>query len=574
MVVLVAVTTSAIVVSVDGFLDPVSTTQSHRLLMKERFLSGDNRLGGRGGGGPVNVEPSSSSSQQSSSSFADNVSGSGGRRVLIDKGDIGRIHHVLPSSLQDSRENQFFDFINPIDEWSRDAGNIPSPTTASTAPTTTSSVKKSRSSKKGAVGGSSATSTSSPNTSYSDGDTLTRFKDDVRTILQKLRQEEEAYKVEHHQPLYRDRVPSFHSIWGQEEWKAHTSRWRYVRYLLQFPTSRLLRRVWPQMAVLLVWTASAIGMSSKHVLFARFDIGLTSMGLVSTFVAALLTLRSNQGLSRLTDARNAFAKVIQYTREMNQLIGVSVYPYDKQMGLLAARHVSCFCWTLMSYVRGTSSQNVVSSMLPNTVDASFVNEYQRKPPAAVIVRLRQVLEYLIVRDTIGKEVEKQLFQTLSKLNEALTVAERIKNSPMPPIYTAHLTRLLLFYLFWLPMSIHSALGNTLATFVVTLALGYAMLGLDEISHICELPFELMPLRQLSKMSMVDSADAVTYQPPPLSTINGFGFVNGDDHDEDGTTPDIGGQIGTIGNLEPSGRKYIYYSIRSPKNNNKDRRVWI
>jgi predicted membrane chloride channel (bestrophin family) len=66
-------------------------------------------------------------------------------------------------------------------------------------------------------------------------------------------------------------------------------------------------------------------------------MGLTPLSLISTFVAGLLTLRSNKGLSRLKDARNSFGEVVLHTREMAQLIGQCLYPVDHQMGLLAGK---------------------------------------------------------------------------------------------------------------------------------------------------------------------------------------------------------------------------------------------
>jgi predicted membrane chloride channel (bestrophin family) len=314
----------------------------------------------------------------------------------------------------------------------------------------------------------------SPNTSYHEGDTLEKFREDVRKVLDISKMSE----VDPSLPsLYLSHSPSFTVIWGDREWNMHTSRWRYVRYMLQFPTSRLLRRTLPQMTVLLIWTCLMISVSSKDVLLGRMHIGLTPMSLVSTFVAALLTMRSNQGLCRLNDARNAFAQVVQHTRELGQLISVSVIPYDTQMGLLAARHNAAFCWSLNAHVQGTSCDDVTGTLLPNQVDAHFISQYQRKPPAAIIMRLRQILEYLIKRNKIEKEVQKQIFQTISKLNEALTISERIRNSPVPPLYTAHTTRLLVFYLFWLPMALYGTIQKGIATLVVTMAVGYAMLGL-------------------------------------------------------------------------------------------------
>lgn len=44
-----------------------------------------------------------------------------------------------------------------------------------------------------------------------------------------------------------------------------------------------------------------------------------------------------------------------------------------------------------------------------------------------------------------------------------------------------------------------------------------MLGLDEMSHMFEQPFKFMPLYHLSKVSMVDVADAFCRRPPDLDT---------------------------------------------------------
>ena len=52
--------------------------------------------------------------------------------------------------------------------------------------------------------------------------------------------------------------------------------------------------------------------------------------------------------------------------------------------------------------------------------------------------------------------------------------------------------------------------------MVTSAVSFAMLGLDEISHLLEQPFQLMPLQELSKRMMMDVGDAFVFQPPCLT----------------------------------------------------------
>ena len=181
-----------------------------------------------------------------------------------------------------------------------------------------------------------------------------------------------------------------------------------------------------------------------------------------------------------------------------------------------ARHVTIFCWSLKAHLQGlTENNDVVSTMLPNPSDAFFITNYKRKPPVAILMRLRQIFLQLQSEIKLDPTTHKTLSQTTYKLNEALMNAERVRISPIPSLYTTHTTRLLIFYLFWLPYALYGALENGAATLLITAAVGYAMLGLDEISHVLELPFQFMPLRQLSKISMMETADAIVYRPPLL-----------------------------------------------------------
>ena len=94
------------------------------------------------------------------------------------------------------------------------------------------------------------------------------------------------------------------------------------------------------MTVLFVWSCVAVAMCSRDQFVAKLHIGLTPMSLVSTFVAGLLTLRGNQGLSRLQEARKVIGEVSLHTREMAQIIGAGVYPRDQDLGLLAGTYRS------------------------------------------------------------------------------------------------------------------------------------------------------------------------------------------------------------------------------------------
>lgn len=177
-----------------------------------------------------------------------------------------------------------------------------------------------------------------------------------------------------------------------------------------------------------------------------------------------------------------------------------------------ARHVSLFGWMLKSHMRDTADDDIVHTMLPNPVDAAYVLR-QRKRPVALIARLRQCVCQLNDDNQLKNPQHNALEKCISELNNVIMICEASRATPIPPIYTHHATRLLVLYLTVLPLALHGACSCAVVTITATLAVGFAMLGLDEISHLYEQPFRLMPLYQLSKTSMLDVADAMYFVPP-------------------------------------------------------------
>lgn len=401
-------------------------------------------------------------------------------------------------------------------------------------------------------------------------DSIDRFEKDIAVVLNDLRRAATDPAVP---ALFRrdnNGGPSFSKTWTLADWRRHASRRRYWDLLLGFPRSRMLRRVLPQWTVLLVWTALAVRLhdAGRTVL----HISLTPLSLVSTFVAALLTLRSNQGLDRLAQGRAAMRSVLWNTRHMAQLVASSVYPHDPDAALRCLRHVSLFGWMLKNFMRGEELNADVSSrhddmemrtfcstdllqlsgssllglshllFMPlynilrqdsdllhavlSPTDAMYILT-QRKKPVAIVARLYQLMASLEGKVTTAAQI--CILETIQRLNDCITTCERIRASPIPPLYTAHTGLLLTCYLFCLPLALHgSNLMAPMGTVVTTAVVGYAMLGLDEISHILEQPFQLMPLYQQSKTIMTDVADAAECRMPSLPSTSAEETLTGSD----------------------------------------------
>lgn len=202
--------------------------------------------------------------------------------------------------------------------------------------------------------------------------------------------------------------------------------------------------------------------------------------------------------------------------------------------------MSLFGWTLKALLRGKEEDlsDVIRTMLP-PVDAEYVLR-QRRLPVPILAKLRQACQQLASQGQLTVAEEMALDRNVEELNDALLICQRITASPIPPMYTSHTSRLLMFYLGFLPLALHQSL-NGCVTFVTCFVVGYAMLGLDEISHLLENPFRLMPLLQLSKASMLDVADAMVCRPASLddslSQLGQLGMLGDDRKRHLQPTPD-------------------------------------
>lgn len=350
-------------------------------------------------------------------------------------------------------------------------------------------------------------------------DSLQAFGNDIGKVMHELRSEKNDPTVS---PMFHsEKRPTFAVTWTHKMWEQH-SKLRFVNAFLYWHQSALMKSIAPQLATLMAWTAIVIHLSMSDVM-PTVNFPMTSLSLVSGFVASLLALRTNQGISRLLDARQSFGKVVFYTRDMASIISNFLYDKDPELALKLARHVATFPWLLKNFLRGKevsgTDEDLIRTLIPSRADADYIMQ-QRKMPVAVVMRLRQALAHCTHKHLLSTAEEMAMDHTIQAMDLAVMATERIVASPIPTLFTAHASRLMAFYLAFLPVALRSSGGMTITgVFVTVFAVGYAMLGLDELSHLVEQPFKVCPLYHLCKNSMTDVADAICVRPPSLAIEN-------------------------------------------------------
>eukprot|EP00522_Entomoneis_paludosa_P018923 CAMPEP_0172444096 /NCGR_PEP_ID=MMETSP1065-20121228/4209_1 /TAXON_ID=265537 /ORGANISM="Amphiprora paludosa, Strain CCMP125" /LENGTH=480 /DNA_ID=CAMNT_0013194515 /DNA_START=82 /DNA_END=1524 /DNA_ORIENTATION=+ len=384
-------------------------------------------------------------------------------------------------------------------------------------------------------------------------DSVTQLARDVQTVLEDLRSEK--YDPTVSASFQGTTLPTFAITWNHDLWERHNSRWRMIAYFLFWPQSALFRAVQPQLWTLLLWTTLVVLVQSPVTSFPPFlapvltplfaslqwtqkvSVPMTSLGLISSFVASLLALRTNQGMARLLEARQAFGKVVLYTRDMASVVRHFIYDKDPQLALKLARHLATFSWLLKHFLRGTKmslgnkDEDIIHTMIGQyqPEDAHYIQR-QRKPPVAVLMRLRQALTQLEQDHLLSTAEALAMDHLISHMDLAIMTTERIVASPIPPLFTTHGCRFMVLYLMILPLALKSQLQGA-GLFLTVGVVGYAMLGLEEISHLMEQPFRVAPLYHLCKNSMTDVANAFCLAPPDnLST--------GRLHDETRYVPEV------------------------------------
>lgn len=167
----------------------------------------------------------------------------------------------------------------------------------------------------------------------------------------------------------------------------------------------------------------------------------------------------------------------------------------------------------------TMNDDAVIRTLLNEDDANYVL-WHRKPPVAILFLVRQSMASLAspsssslsVLPTLGSTEHRLIEDNLRHLNHAFMIGEKIRSTPIPPVYSAHTARLMMMYLAFLPVALLGGEVGYAGTFGLSMTVGYAVFGLDEMSHMFEQPYKFMPLYQLAKVSMLDAADAICATP--------------------------------------------------------------
>ncbi|GMI35370.1 hypothetical protein TrCOL_g6348 [Triparma columacea] len=289
-------------------------------------------------------------------------------------------------------------------------------------------------------------------------------------------------------------------MWTLSDWKRHQATSRYFRHIVKWPISTTFRLISPVCLIFTLWSYLWI----KHIMpnfFPSFLLPLSAVSLTSSAVALLLTLRTNQSLARLAEAREGLGTLVAHSRDTAAILNAYL---PKSSAVRGCRPLSILGWVLKSQLRGEPCLDVTEAML-SSEESEYV-QGQRKKWTGLLRIIRTFVAEKAQDGTLNNMAHGAILDQISYLNMSIGRCERIFSSPTPPTYTRHTSRVLVLWLILLPLGLSKV---TLPVALVAQFLtSYVLLGIDEIGVELEQPFQIIPLNSLCMAIMRDCFDEV------------------------------------------------------------------
>lgn len=341
------------------------------------------------------------------------------------------------------------------------------------------------------------------------------FSSKTKTSLASLREDRRyfvsTYTVDPSKVRLISRGSTYTRLWTHDDWHRHLSVSRYFRHILEWPTSTIAWRICPVCLLVVLWALTVKQITERS--WISMELPFTCGLLFGQAITLLLTLRTNQSLSRVQEARGVFNGIVTAGRELASL--ASAYVHNEEMAVIFTRYIAIFGWSVKYVVRGEKDESEYRSMLAYWLareDARFVQS-SPSSPLALIRRARQVLASGISQGIIDKGAHRTIEIKLGALNDLFGKAQKIFRSPSPPAYTRHTSRVLLVFLFIVPMGLADLELPVHFLVIASAFITYLLVGIEEIGVELEEPFRWLPLHELCTQLLEETVDEFADAPP-------------------------------------------------------------
>lgn len=303
----------------------------------------------------------------------------------------------------------------------------------------------------------------------------------------------------------------------------------------------LLDLAWPMAGVLGV--TAAVLVSSEYLGRGFISITPAPLTILGAALSIFLGFRNNTVWDRYWEARTLWGRLINASRTLIRqlaqfLDGPSACPNGPTREGENEKDAHCcgeclvralghyqivFAHALRCHLRDEEPWGELARYLSEE-DQKRLRK-MRNVPAGLLQIMGEQIRIARRRGWLSDLAAPAIDSTLTEITDVLGGCERIKNTPLPPIYTYLAHKLVLTYCLMLPFGLVKELGTSSLLVVSLIAIGF--LTLDRISYLIETPFSLLPndlpLMALSRTIEIDVLQLLGEHeraPEPVRPVNG------------------------------------------------------
>lgn len=289
----------------------------------------------------------------------------------------------------------------------------------------------------------------------------------------------------------------------------------------------VLGHIWGRLLVTLL-VAVAVTLVHHH-RELKYTLTITPYTLIGLALSIILGFRNQTCYQRFWEGRQLWGRLVNTSRSVTRQTLTLLDARDpREEGEVRALQrdivhgVCAYAHLLRMHLRGLKD----ITPLTRLISPEDVRRLARAPnaPHALLLWLGERLATARRRGWVDPVHVPVLEGSLTDLTDVQGGCERIKNTPIPFVYTLLIHRIAGLYCLTLPLGIVTATGPF--TPVVSLFVAYAFYGLDAIGDEIEDPFGLdvhdLPLDQLSTMIEINLRDALgeANLPAPVKAKDG------------------------------------------------------
>ncbi|KAI7845435.1 hypothetical protein COHA_000987 [Chlorella ohadii] len=242
-------------------------------------------------------------------------------------------------------------------------------------------------------------------------------------------------------------------------------------------------------------------------------------GVASFAISLLLVFRTNASYARWLDARKAWGKLINRSRDLTRQALTYFPPEDKPLLDLLCRWTVAFsrslkCHLCEDYSLAEELPRVLRSheaealllakhrptyclqILSETLKAAHLPPppHTQPPQQQNGASSGQQAAAVAAIPAVPAAAAYRMDENLTEFEDIVGTCERILRAPIPLSYTRHTSRFMIIWLTLLPFALWDSVGW--ATVPLSVIVSFLLLGIEEIGVSIEEPFSILPLDAL------------------------------------------------------------------------------